>query len=353
MKIYSGNPREIKGLKFQRGLSLVELMIALLLSSLITLGMLTMYLDSTETSQVSRSLSRVQEAGRISLDLIARDVRMAGFAGCADPLQDLSPAFGASSLDEAFFRSSLRGGRAGGDNWDILVGNIDVAALVDDAVTGSDVLQLRRANGPFVTLDTDMSAPGSTIDTDSDEAVTNFRIGENALITNCVNADVFVVGDPDGSADNEINHDALAGAYPEGSRVFHFNTSVYWIGDTGRTDQRGNAVFALYQNGLEAVTGIERLQTLYGVRDNDGLLRFLNGGEMTANDWDLVDVVQVGILASDEQSVMDVADTKSYTLPGITVQPEGTAGADATYPADGRLRTTFAMTVKLRNQIDD
>jgi len=353
MRFDRRNPYALKSQASQRGLSLIELMIALLLSSLITLGILTMYLDSTKTSQVSRSLARVQEAGRISLDLIARDVRMAGFAGCADPLQDLSPSFDASTLDAVFFGSSLRGARVGADGWDDAVDNMGVAALEDDAVADSDVLQLRRANGPFVTLDTDMSAPGSLIDTDSDKAKADFRFGENALITNCVTADVFAVGDPDGLADNEINHDTLTGAYPEGSRVFHFNTSVYWVGDTDRTDQRGNAVFALYQNGLEVVAGIERLQTLYGVRANDGLLRFLTGDEMAANEWNQVDVVQVGVLVSDEQRVMEVADAKSYTLPGITVQPAGTAGADATYPADGRLRTTFAMTVKLRNQIDD
>jgi len=353
MKFDGRDPYALKSPASQGGLSLIELMIALLLSSFITLGILTMYLDSTETSQVSRSLARVQEAGRISLDLIARDVRMAGFAGCADPLQDLSPAFDASTLDAVFFGSSLRGARVGGDNWDDAVGNVDVAALEDNAVVDSDVLQLRRASGPFVTLDSDMTSSGSTIDTDSDQAGANFPIGEIALITNCVNADVFTVGDPSGFAVNEINHDALAGTYPEGSRVFHFNTSVYWVGDTGRTDQRGNAVFALYQNGLEVVTGIERLQTLYGVRANDSFLRFLTGDEVAANEWNQVDVVQVGVLVSDEQRVMKIADAKSYTLPGITVQPAGTAGADATYPADGRLRTTFAMTVKLRNQIDD
>ncbi|NWN92633.1 pilus assembly protein PilW [Marinobacter adhaerens] len=353
MKFQSKKPNLLKGPGLQDGLSLVELMIALLLSTFIILGVLTMYLDSTKTSQVSRSLARVQEAGRISLDLIARDVRMGGFAGCADPFQKLHPAFDASTLDADFFANSLRGARVSGEHWDDFVGNNSIAALENNAVIDSDVLQLRRANGPFVTLDSEMASPDSTIVTDSDQAVTNFRVGENALITNCVAADVFAISDPDGVADNEINHDTLSNAYPEGSRVFHFNTTVYWVGDTGRTDQQGNAVFALYQDGLEVVAGVERLQTLYGVRGNDDSLRFLNSGEMDADQWDLVDVVQVGVLVSDEQSVMEASDAKGYTLPGVTVQPSGTAGADATYPDDGRLRATFSTTIKLRNQIDE
>lgn len=337
----------------QRGLSLIELMIALLLSTLLTLGILTMYLDSTETSQVSRSLARVQESGRIALDLIARDIRMTGFAGCADPLQDLAPAYDASTLDEDFYGSSLRGARVDGDAWDDLEDNAGIAALDAAAVADSDVLQIRRASGPFVSLDADMPSPNSTISTDSDQAVTEFRIGENALITNCVNADVFAVGDPDGFEDNEINHQALSTTYPEGARVLHFNTTTYWVGDTGRTDRQGNAVWALYQNGLEVVTGVERLQILYGVREDDGNVRYENADDLALADWNLIDIIQVGLLVSDEQNVLEAADAKNYDLPGLTVQPAGTAGADATYPADDRLRTTFAMTVNLRNKIEE
>lgn len=343
----------VKTVSSQRGLSLIELMIALLLSTFITLGVLTMYLDSTETSQVSRSLARVQESGRIGLDLIARDLRMTGFAGCADPLQDFGPAFDASSLDPVFYRPAVRGGRVDGDEWDDLIANIDVGALDGSATAGSDVLQIRRASGPFVTLDEDMASPNATIRTDSDQAVTEFRIGENALITNCVSADVFVVFDPDGFEDDEINHGPLSVQYPEGSRVFHFNTTVYWVGDTGRDDQRGRAVTALYQNGVEVVTGVERLQVLYGVREEGGMVRYENANDMTAADWDMVDAVQVGLLVSDEQAVMDTADAKTYTLPGLRVQPEGVAGAEATYPDDRRLRATFVMTINLRNQIEE
>ncbi len=349
--IHSGNTRGID--KSQNGLSLIELMIALLLSTLLTLGILTMYLDSNDTSRVSRSLARVQESGRIAMDLIARDLRMTGFAGCADPLQDFPPSYEASTLDSDFYGSGVRGVRVDADGWDDFVSNAGVATMNASAVTGSDVLQIRRANGPAFVLDKDMSSVDSVISTDSDQAVTQFRVGENALITNCVNADVFAVGDPDAVADNEVNHQPLSTTYPEGSRLFHFNTTAYWVGDTGRTDQQGNTVWALYQDGLEVVTGIERLQVLYGIREDDDKVRYESADDIAANEWNGVDVVQIGVLVSDEQSVLETTDTKSYDLPGLKVQPTGTAGADATYPDDGRLRTTFVMTVNLRNQIED
>ena len=335
----------------QAGLSLVELMIALLLSTLLTLGIFTMYMDSTETSRISRSLARVQESGRIALDIMAEDLRMLGFLGCSYPLQDLRPSFVASNLDENFFASGIRGAVVGEEDWANIVGDFGVAALAGNAVAGSDVFQLRYANGPGLSLDQDMAAPGSVISTGSDEAVTRFRIGGDALITNCATADMFTVGDPDGFDDNEINHQALSTTYPEGARVMQFRTITYWVGDTGRTDQNGNAIFALYQNGLEAVSGVERMQVLFGVREEDQV-RFLTADNITDDQWNDIEAAQVGLLVSDEQAVMQEADAKQYVLPGLTVDPAGTAGAAATYPADGRLRTTFTMTVKVRNQID-
>jgi len=340
----------------QAGLSLVELMIALLLSTLLTLGIFTMYMDSTETSRVSRSLARVQESGRIALDIMAEDLRMLGFLGCSYPMQDVRPSFLASDLvsdsdDEAFFASGIRGAVVGEEDWADIVDDFGVGALAANAVAGSDVFQLRYANGPGLALDQDMAAPGSVISTGSDEAVTRFRIGGNALITNCATADMFTVRDPDGFEDNEINHDELSTTYPEGSRVLQFRTITYWVGDTGRTDQNGNAIFALYQNGLEAVSGVERMQVLFGVRDG-GQVSFLTADNITDDEWSEIEAAQVGLLVSDEQAVLEEADAKQYVLPGLTVDPSGTAGAAATYPADGRLRTTFTMTVKVRNQID-
>ena len=336
----------------QKGLSLIELMISLLLSSLLILGILTLYFDSSQTSRVSQSLARVQESGRIALDLIAKDLRMTGFVGCADPLQELSPAFDATTLDEAFYQSSLRGARVDGSSWADMEANAGVAVMNIAAVETSDVLQVRRASGSSVTLESDMAATASVLDTDSDEAVTRFRFGGTAIITNCVTADVFTVGDPSGLDDDKINHLPFSIPYPEGSRVLPFVTAVYWVGNTGRNDQRGNTIWALYQNGLEVVAGVERLQLLYGVRDAADNLRYETADDLSAAEWNDIEVVQLGLLVSDEQSVLEVADTKSYDLPDLSVQPAGTVGAVATYPADGRLRTTFTMTVNLRNNID-
>ena len=66
-------------IKQQRGLSLVELLIAMALGLLLTVGALQMMLSSQGLYRTTDSLSRIQESGRFALDFLAKDIRMAGY----------------------------------------------------------------------------------------------------------------------------------------------------------------------------------------------------------------------------------------------------------------------------------
>lgn len=66
----------------QAGLTMVELMIALLLSSLLLLGVLQMFSNTTASDRTGTALARLQESGRVGLELIAADARRTGYQGC-------------------------------------------------------------------------------------------------------------------------------------------------------------------------------------------------------------------------------------------------------------------------------
>nr|WP_298109065.1 prepilin-type N-terminal cleavage/methylation domain-containing protein [uncultured Pseudomonas sp.] len=70
--------------KPQMGFSLIELMITIILSSLLLLGVLQLYINTSATDRTSNELARVQESGRVALELIAREARRAGYQGCVD-----------------------------------------------------------------------------------------------------------------------------------------------------------------------------------------------------------------------------------------------------------------------------
>ncbi len=62
----------------QRGFSLVELMIALALGTLITLAAVQLFSTNQRTFQLQQGLTDVQEQGRFALDYISRDLRVMG-----------------------------------------------------------------------------------------------------------------------------------------------------------------------------------------------------------------------------------------------------------------------------------
>jgi prepilin-type N-terminal cleavage/methylation domain-containing protein len=62
----------------QRGFSLVELMVALLLGTLITAAAVQMFITNQRSFRLQQTMSEVQETGRFAAELISKELRMAG-----------------------------------------------------------------------------------------------------------------------------------------------------------------------------------------------------------------------------------------------------------------------------------
>ena len=73
----------------QAGFSLVEIMIALLIGLFLLGGILQMFSANQQTYRMQSSLARLQENGRIALDFLARDIRIAGYWGCLSGLNSV------------------------------------------------------------------------------------------------------------------------------------------------------------------------------------------------------------------------------------------------------------------------
>ena len=70
----------------QRGFTLIELMIAMLIGVFLMGGVIQIFLSAKQAYRLQENLSRLQENGRFAMDFITKDVRMAGFAGCASKI---------------------------------------------------------------------------------------------------------------------------------------------------------------------------------------------------------------------------------------------------------------------------
>jgi len=69
-------------LKTQKGLSLIELMIAITLSMFIVAAMISLFVNSKENYRMNENMSRLQENARFAVSFISRDVRMADYRAC-------------------------------------------------------------------------------------------------------------------------------------------------------------------------------------------------------------------------------------------------------------------------------
>lgn len=76
----------LQGYRATRGLSLIELMIAMVLGLLVVGAAIGIFMSNRQTYRATESLARVQENARTAFELMARDVREAGGNPCVNTL---------------------------------------------------------------------------------------------------------------------------------------------------------------------------------------------------------------------------------------------------------------------------
>jgi len=95
-----------------RGVTLVELMIAMVISTIVLLGVATVYSSTKRSYKVQEEMARLQENARYAFNAMASDIRGAGFIGCNPKITSL--------LDEtdSDFDPALYDFQAGVDGWE-------------------------------------------------------------------------------------------------------------------------------------------------------------------------------------------------------------------------------------------
>ena len=150
----------------QQGITLIELMIALVIGLLATGAMLKVYVDSSQLYRFNEGLARIQENGRFGLEFIRRDARMAGFWGCNSAVDPFNRLTSVTTLPNI-----LLNGWVTGTNND------------DDA----DTITFTRATGGTLVTTDDMEEANSAVPIDGLEDIkfsTGFaRSSEIPLLT--------------------------------------------------------------------------------------------------------------------------------------------------------------------------
>lgn len=256
----------------QKGLSLVELMISLALGLLIVLAVTYVFAGSRTNYRHQEAFSAVQESGRIALEVLTRDVRMAGYPGCGNLtfLQHLSPGF---SNDVA------------------IAGTANAVATVPDAIT------VTRGSSNLTSV---VSMPSiSQIQLVGVGALGTVAVGDQLLVTDCAYTEVFQVA---GVAGNTLTSLApLSRQYGAGSLVMRLETVAYTV--------VGNE---LRRNGQAIAAGVTNMKIFYGVdtdADRSANNYLTDPGVLVPVGWPSVVSVRVNLTVTERDVTMPFATT--------------------------------------------
>ncbi len=163
----------------QQGFSLIELMIAITLGMVLMGAALQFIIATKETYSLNDDISRIQENGRIALDIIVQDLQMAGYR---------TPMSGSGTMPNFFLMNATVAGSFLADG--------GAAAMTDGLPNTSDRLAIQFDPPP---------------DDGSEQDCVGNAVGAGTLLVN-----VYTVADPDLDGINSLfcqGFDADAGAW--------------------------------------------------------------------------------------------------------------------------------------------
>lgn len=345
----------------QRGLSIVELMVALAISMLLILGITQLFITSKDSYRVLQGTSRLQEDARFAIASLTRDLRQSGLFGCRSrgdggTFENILNNGGASYLHNFGGDNAVQGFEQNTLELDGLP--LDIKSATNDSdgdplhsglFADTDVLALRGALGAGSRLTAVMAVDGTG---NVPVLTAGFTKNEHAVITDCQRSIVFQVTDTSGglahAAGAAPDANARAGfgfGFDTSAEVYPVSTITYFVAPN---DDNVPALFRKEgaREPRELVAGVQSMQFLYG-QDTD-----LDDEEASANryvpagsaglDMSQVVSIRVGLLMRTEENVRRDALDRTYLVLDQAVPT----------PADGRRfqYQVVTSTITLRNR---
>lgn len=330
----------------QRGLSLIELMIGILLSSLLLLGVLQIFDSNRDTMRMQVAYSRVQESGRFAADFLVMEIRMADYWGCVSGRNSIQNHLDASDTPD--YKAGIHG--EFGSN-----GVRGIENATNDVVDNKSVL----AGTDILTLSGAENACGNTGRMIAGTADNRLRVSEGCavkggqvvLVSNCRAGELMtvtgVVSGESGAKVLEHNVDVdgdgwvrntgsmeLQQEYGTDSTILRPYSRTFFV---AASDIANTPSLFVSENGgpaQELVPGVEDMQVRYG-RDStgNGVVDTWQAASVDPADMAGVSVIRVQLLVASDGN----AGVPNQVINGVEY-------------TDGRLRKLYTATAKIRNR---
>ena len=264
---YSAKTRRM--FRSQSGLSMVELMVAITIGLILSAGVIQIFANSKRTYVVEEALSRVQESGRLALDFIANDVRMASYWGCQPSPSNIQNNLGAGAGYIDFTAGTISGTEGGAG--------------------AADSLTLRGADGtPGLALQTNSTSVSTPLQV---SLPNDLKSGDIVLVSDCIGGDIFQVTGANPSAAGVVDHAVGAGSPGNASQIskpYQQTASIYYVHEIIYTLKAGaDGQLALWRSidgtDQEIVDDVADLQFLYGedMNGDRSVDRYVDAGNVS------------------------------------------------------------------------
>ena len=322
-----------------RGFSLVELMVAMVITLILLAGIGQIFLSSKKSYTLQDSLSRIQETGRYAMDTLTQDLRRAGYWGGNSDINEITGTQTKYNEDGNCLGS-------GDTKW---------ARMLDKKVFGLDDNRTNYPCLPTTTLPAQdvlvvrFAAPWQVGGiTTPDFGTTDFNanyLNQFFLRSSLFEGRLFI-----GSEGSDPANDITAA----GVRTSELVSRVYFVNPattSGTGKCGGGTMPSLFRLGLvngsptveEVAYGVERLQVQYGldIPPQDGSVdSYVDANaDPAAAMWDQIIAVRIWLLVRAECPDHSYTNTTIYSM----------AGADLPAFNDNYRRKLYTSTVRLRN----
>ena len=290
----------------QRGFTMVELMVALLLGLVLIGGVINVFLTSGQTLRVNQNLSRVHENARFGIEMFSREIREAGMVPCGSTLS--ANVLRGSGGSVPWWASTYDGMVRGFDDGQNSTAIKGFGASTADRVGGTDALlilrpssdeaDLRRlaSHDPAENSFTDASVISTAVKSRYDSRPALVCDGKSAALLQIGAASVSL-GEYDygtGTYNCSMNLDCADAAcatttprtFDAGAQLTRWDPAFWYIGHNARGTKSlyrvgiklNSSTGAVENDVQEMVPDVENMQIDYLTRnrDNDNVL---------ATDW--------------------------------------------------------------------